>query len=865
MGLATLAPQEERRRFAALSPNARVWLFSLALAAAAVLLYVNVLADQVSPERPLHIPVWGLAALFLAAEVFVVHVNLRRQVFSASLSEIPLVLGLYLASPGTLVVAYMVGAGIALVVHRRQPPIKLFFNLSQLALQATFAAIVFQAVVAGHDPVRWTGWIATFAATVSAFVLAGLAMSVVMYLAEGKVPALTQLAGAGMVASIANTSLGLTAATILWARIEAGWLLMFPAALLLLAYRAYAHQRHKHESLESLYDSTRALQRSLGQGSVVGALLEEARKMLRAEVAELIVFPSEEMETAQRTLLGAAGEIETEYIKLDVTEGVWGRVASEGQGLLVPRPIRNERLRSYFTGRGLKDAIVAPLVGDESIRGTLMVANRIGNVGTFDEQDLKMLETLATHAGMSLDKGRLVESLKAQADANEYLAKHDPLTSLANRSEFLDRVRAAIESAKSTDAVVGVLLMDLDRFKEINDTLGHQVGDQVLLELGRRLGTALPDSATLARVGGDEFAVLLPAVEDVGLATEPARAITELMKEPIRLADATLDVTASIGVALYPLHARDADGLLQRADVAMYLAKSSHSSYELYGVERDQYSPSRLALVGELRAAIDNEELVVFYQPKVDLRTGKIEGVEALVRWDHPRKGLIPPGQFIPLAEHTGLIKPLTTFVLKRAIQDVHMWRRLEPGIHVAVNLSVRSLVDGAICDQIAGILDEFDAPRGCLELEITESSIMDDPVRSIGVLTRLATMGISLSIDDFGTGYSSLSYLKRLPVDSLKIDKSFVLGMEADENDAIIVRSIIDLGRNLGLKVVAEGVESPEVNAALRAMGCDTAQGFGISRPLPAEKLSPWLIAHAAVQAEGTSTIAPFPVAANN
>jgi diguanylate cyclase (GGDEF)-like protein len=669
-----------------------------------------------------------------------------------------------------------------------------------------------------------------------------------------------------MVAGFSNASLALTAGTILWARFQSAWLMMIPAALLFLAYRAYAHQRHKRESIERLYDSTRAMQTSLGEESVADSLLEQAREMIGAQVAELIIFPPPGEEFAQRTVLGPGDKRSSHRLRLEATEGVWARVASDGQGMLILPPIKNERLRDYMSSQGLTDAIVAPLGGKDAISGTLLVANHEGDVGGFDDQDLKMLETLAAHASMSLEKGRLLDSLRDQAEANEYLAKHDPLTGLFNRSRFLEGVAASIETAKMSDGLAAVLLMDLDRFKEINDTLGHQVGDSVLVEFARRLEVLLPEGVALARTGGDEFAILLSNIPDASQAGAEAARIVEMMKEPIRVEDATLDVQGSIGLALYPIHARDANGLLQRADVAMYLAKEAHTGYEVYGVERDQYTHRKLALVGELREALEREELVVFYQPKISLESGAVEGVEALVRWDHPRKGLIPPNDFIPLAEHTGLIKPLTFFVLRRAIQDIQRWREIEPGLHVAVNLSVRSLGDADICDQVAAILDEHDAPRGCLELEITESSIMDDPQRAIGVLTKLSEMGITLAIDDFGTGYSSLSYLKRLPVDSLKVDKSFVLGMESDENDAIIVRSIIDLGRNLGLKVVAEGVEGPEVIAVLKSMGCHAAQGFSISRPLPGEKLGPWLIAHAAVRSGGESgNVAAFRTASGN
>ncbi len=867
MGLSTEAKGRAAAVFAA---DVRIWLFAAGLGAFAATLFVRVLPSLTHLDSPLLFPLWAFIALFAMAETCVVHIDLRRQVFSASLTEIPLVLGMYFIDPRGLVLSYVIGAAIALVIHRRQRILKLFFNLCHLALQASLAVIVFHAVLGNGDPVRPRGWLAVLAAVVVTDVFASLVITAAMSLAEGgRMHLLPQLMSVGTVASFANTTLGLTAATILWARIEAAWLLAFPASLLLLAYRAYAHQRHKHESLERLYGSTRAIQQSLGRESIVEAVLDQARQMLKADMAEIILFPPHGENSAERTLLGPGDSVSRENNQLDATEGVWGRVASDGQGLLLVPPIANERLRVYLATQGIRDAIVAPLRNEQEITGTLLVANRMGDIASFDEQDLKMLETLAAHASMSLEKGRLVESLQEQATANQYLAEHDTLTGLLNRSHFGHLVEAAIRNSRRSEELVAVLLIDLDRFKEINDTLGHNVGDEVLIDLGKRLVEILPKGAQLARVGGDEFAVLLPAINDIALATDLAKEILDLMKHPIHLADATLDVIGSIGVSVCPIHARDAAGLLQRADVAMYEAKEKHTGFELYGVDTDRYSPSRLALVGELRHAIEAEELVVFFQPKISVFTGEVTGVEALVRWDHPRKGLIPPNDFIPLAEHTGLIKPLTMFVLRKSIEQLPNWRRIEPNLHVAVNLSMRTLSGGGgdLCDSIAGFLDEFDVPPTCLELEVTESSIMDDPARSIAVLARLSDMGIALSIDDFGTGYSSLSYLKKLPVDALKIDKSFVLGMQVDENDAIIVRSIIELGHSLGLKVIAEGVETDDLLTALRGMRCDVAQGFGISRPIPTAKLAPWLIAHRSIryQDDQTEQRSGFPIPASN
>jgi diguanylate cyclase (GGDEF)-like protein len=431
------------------------------------------------------------------------------------------------------------------------------------------------------------------------------------------------------------------------------------------------------------------------------------------------------------------------------------------------------------------------------------------------------------------------KKLQVQAAANEYQALHDSLTDLPNRQLFRDRVGQAILTARREDLNLGVVLMDLDRFKEINDTLGHHNGDLLLKEVGPRLRGCLRESDTVARLGGDEFAILLPQLTNSAEATQIAEKVRKALDHPFLIEGLSLTVEASIGIACFPEHGQDVDTLLQRADVAMYVAKDSHNGYEVYAAEDDQYTPDRLSLIGELRRAIDNDELVVHYQPKANLKTGEISSVEALVRWQHPERGLMRPDDFIPLAEHTELIKPLSLYVLETAMRQCREWRDAGYTLSVAVNLSTRSLLDEQFPRDVAALVSKFKFDPTWLQFEITESTLMADAWRAMSVLERLSAMGVGLSIDDYGTGYSSLSYVKRLPIREIKIDKSFVMNMATDENDAVIVRSTIDLGRNLGLRVVAEGVETEEVWNQLVMLGCDMAQGFYLSVPVPADKLT--------------------------
>jgi diguanylate cyclase (GGDEF)-like protein len=432
--------------------------------------------------------------------------------------------------------------------------------------------------------------------------------------------------------------------------------------------------------------------------------------------------------------------------------------------------------------------------------------------------------------------------LRRQAAENRHLALHDPLTGLPNRSFFQDRAAQALRLAEREEAAMAILLLDLDRFKEVNDTLGHHNGDILLQEIGMRLQREVRESDSVARLGGDEFGILLPRIreEEDGIAV--AEKIRQRLQKPLVLEGIAIDLDASIGVAAYPAHGSDIETLLQRADVAMYLAKSDRSGCELYSPTRDEYSPARLALAGDLRRAIDQKELILHYQPKADLADGRVTGVEALVRWQHHRQGLIRPDTFIPLAERTGLIRDLTTAVLGAALTQLRDWRDHGLELDVSVNVSARDLLDLELPETVARLLAEHELPAERLELEITESVILADPMRARAVLSRLAAMGVQLAIDDYGSGYSSLAYLKRLPVGEIKIDRSFVMNMHKDPNDAVIVRSTIDLGRNLGLTVVAEGIETEEAWRTLALLGCDQGQGFYLSRPVPADELEQWL-----------------------
>jgi diguanylate cyclase (GGDEF)-like protein/PAS domain S-box-containing protein len=420
-------------------------------------------------------------------------------------------------------------------------------------------------------------------------------------------------------------------------------------------------------------------------------------------------------------------------------------------------------------------------------------------------------------------------------------ALHDGLTGLPNRTLLTDRMRQALQHSQTTGEPVALLLMDLDQFKEVNDALGHDHGDRLLIEMSRRLQRVLRDIDTIARLGGDEFAVLLTINADERGALAVAARVRDSLEDPFQLGGISVQTSASIGVALFPDHANDAETLAQRADVAMYTAKRAGGGIALYSPEHDQSSIRRLALLGELRSAIEDDQLLLHYQPTLDLRTGFVRTVEALVRWQHPDHGLMPPAEFISLAEVSGTIQVLTRWVITTAVRQIVEWQRRGLELAVAVNLSVRNLYEPELVPWLAGVLAQFGVDAKALEFEITESELMDDPLLAMEVLGRLKSLGVATSIDDFGTGYSSLSYLKHLPIDQLKIDRSFVGNMVHDESDLTIVRSTIDLSHNLGLAVVAEGVEDGDTLRLLAELGCDRAQGYALSRPVPSNDLESW------------------------
>ena len=495
----------------------------------------------------------------------------------------------------------------------------------------------------------------------------------------------------------------------------------------------------------------------------------------------------------------------------------------------------------------LKVFVPVPFVGADEPAGVLALAQdyrpiaQAGRKGFLPVLGVLQLVLLTLYVSLFPLLRRVTARLRGQVEQIEKLALYDALTGLANRRLFHDRLEQAFLQAQRTATGFSLMLLDLDRFKEINDTLGHQAGDAVLEHLAARLKGVARASDTVARLGGDEFALILLGARDGTNALFVAERIRRALDEPFVIEGLTLQLETSIGIAIFPQHGDDAEQLLKRADIALYASKDAHAPV-VYAAEHDQHSAEGLGLVAQIRNAIENGELIVHFQPEVDLATGQTRRVEALVRWEHPERGLLLPDEFIPLARQSALVRPITRYVLDVALRQCRAWQDAGIDVGVAVNLAGRDLADSRLEEEVAEALRRWKVEPGLLELEIPESAVISDRERIHRMLARLSDRGVRVAVDDFRSGYASLSQLKQLPVNVLKIDKSFVQNVGTNEEDDAIVRSTIDLAHSLGIAVVAEGVESEEVLERLRALGCDLAQGFCLAHPAPAEEVTQWL-----------------------
>ncbi len=784
-----------------------------------------------------HFPALGLVIPFAALVLVAENLSVRFPSPVSVSPQLVLVMAAIVAmtrenashatGPGGVIFGSMIigaSGGLLLYALQKRRPVIIAFNVGQMGLSAGAAALCYTRLTGHHSPPLV--WILT----VLAYLIVNIALTVPVAAIKSDTPVrdvwadvriselcdfFFGLAGLGLGEFYRHTRdhhyivLGVVVGV---------------AVVAQAVYLSFLRLRQAYTRLETLYLFTQRLEGNNEEPEAAIAILNELRSVMGAGAAELVTIGAD----GWRRITVIDGQR-----RPDVAEGAdvppEAAILGRGPVRIVDLP-SGEPLRLAVEARMGEAGMVAPMRSDNEPVGMVVGIGRPADGRVFKLEDLRLLEALAKHAAVSLDNSRLLGRLR-------YDSHHDFLTSLPNRARFNELI-ADLPNPSA------ILLIDLDRFKEINDTVGHQYGDLLLLSVAGRISEEVGHRGIVARLGGDEFGVLLPQTGS-GDAAQCAVSLLAAIEQPFAVGELELEITASIGVAVAHSSETEAGRLLQQADVAMYSAKESHSGWEVYSSERDHYSPRRLALAGELRHAIDSGQLEVHYQPKSDLRTGAVRGVEALVRWRHPRYGIIGPDQFIPVAESAGLIRPLTFMVLTHSVRQVRELQALGYNLEVAVNLSVRSVLDVNLPDQISQVLAAHDMAPSQLTLEITEGSVMADPSRTIGILGRLANLGASISVDDFGTGYSSLSYLKRLPATEVKIDRSFVAGMLTNDSDAAIVRSTVDLARNLGLRAVAEGVEDQATWDALADLGCDYAQGYFVSPPLPAADLRSWLLGH--------------------
>jgi len=814
----------------------------LALTAAFATAVVAPLPQRSSPYT---VPWWLLAALFCAAEICVVHVQFRREAESFSLGEIPLVIGLFFARPVNVVLAYLLGAAVALVVHRRQSRLKLAFNLSNITLATALAVGVFNRLAPSGDP---TGNIATltalFAVTVGSTLQASTFV-VAIFLSEGRVDrnGLAANYGLAILGTTINICLALITVNLMWFHPEIAWLLIIPVAGVALAYRSYVSERENRQQVAFLYESSQQLQHGGDLDQRLLRVLRGASETFCVESAEVIIFPTQPGEVMVRAGVGGDHVEPMGPAGFDESDErfIAGLVATAPA--ILDRDSADGDTRRFLDRQAMRDGMVAVLRGETRPIGLMMLGNRLGEVSTFDDADLRLFEMLAAHTGSTLENGRLGHSLRQLTDLQHQLrhqALHDPLTGMGNRALFQARVRDAL-----CDGVeqVGVLFLDLDDFKTVNDSLGHVVGDELLRAVAGRIEECLRPEDVAARLGGDEFAVLLHGISDCRVATGVASRIVDRLREPFLVMGSEIMVRASIGIATGAPDEFGADELLRNADEAMYTAKGlGKGRWEVFAPSMHAAVRSRHEFKADLHRALDRDELIVEYQPMFEVPSGEVVAAEALLRWRHPRRGLVQPVEFIPLAEETGLIVPIGKWVLEQACAEAVRWsqRDLCRGISVAVNVSARQLQRGAFIDELREILLRTRLSPLNLILEVTESLAVEEAEGITGRLQELRQMGIRIALDDFGTGQSSLSRLRDFPVDIIKIDKAFTTTLGSAHDG--LSHAIFTFGHSLGVTVVAEGVEEISHLRALDAFPSQWAQGYHLSPPLGAREMLEFL-----------------------
>ena len=813
-----------------LSPMTRVVMFGGALLTTGLMLFSLTPSPTSAPERAWTMPFLAMVVAFAFSEATALHVEIRKESHSLSLSLIPLMFGALYLSPIALALAYMLGGMPVLFLIRKSDLLKTAWNGSLFFTEAALVSLMVRSVLGDDLPQNAYEWLVPLAAVLAAELLSLFAVSLVIMAVDAKFrPDLFSNVGRSQVLAALAGSFTVTAAA---ASLGNPALLLFafvPVLGIGALLQSSGHLSQRFEDLQQLHSFTRALTNERGSRTLDTGLANLV-EIMRSRTAGILVDAGDEGgEPKVRAL------VDDTFVDSDAAEGAPSifHLVDEGSVTQLtdtdPDPLVRELLGSMRATR----VLAARVLGEVGRDGVLFVADRLGMRAEFNADEIRLFGSLADTLSSRLSNDHLVEQLEVQA-------QRDALTGLPNRLNFEIALTTMLNGSRQNGVVV---MVDLDRFKQINDSLGHETGDRLLVEIGRRLDESARSTDMVSRFGGDEFAMLLTARESDG-PEEFRRRISDAharIVDKVELDGISFEIGASVGVVQWPAQGADSATLLHRADTAMYEAKRGQLGVVWYTPELDADAPRRLDLYMTASAALQHDELYIHVQPKVSLADGRVIGAEALARWNHPVYGMVPPLEFVPLIEQAGLIGKLTRLVIRLAIESAATLRDAGLDIPIAVNLTPRDLLDPLLPTDIEQMLLDYQVEARLLQVEVTESSMVVDFDASVSVLSRIRALGVLISIDDFGTGYSSLQHLHRLPVDQLKIDRSFVSRIASDDRAAAIVKASINLARDLGLTTVAEGIEDEQSLRLIADLGCHEAQGFLFGRPVPVLELVVW------------------------
>ena len=813
----------------------RLWILGACLLLIALGLWIGYAAALPVYSAP-NLPWWVFAIAFFAASRLASIDSPRHGTQSITLAAAPFVVGLFHATPLAMLLGYALGTAAAAATRRPRAFWQTAFDIVRFAAFGAIGIWAFRTIAGSPDLPVWHSAAGAIAATAITVLRRAMSEGVILRPRErgSWMDVVNHLRAAGVAAG-ASMCIGLIAVRL----IPVDRLALVPLAVVtfavLFTHRAWVRERYDHEAAEFLIGAVDALAGRELEPSIV-LLLNRARDIFNAEIAQLTVFPSQPAEKAFRTTV-RHGKRDEVMVALGLGE-LDDVLEAETAGVIVHAGAASDPSSEMLMRRGVSEAMVALLRGESRMIGSLRVGGHL-DARTFDERDLRLFRTLATRTTAILENSRMERSIARLTELQEQLthqAYHDSLTDLANRSLFGQHIDQALRRSAEGAASVAVIFLDIDDFKGVNDTLGHAAGDALLVEVAGRIRACLRRPDTAARLGGDEFALLIEGVDSAIEAEHVARRVLDVLREPFTVSGTSVIVRASLGIAVADNSDANAASLMRQADVAMYVAKGAgRNRYVLFAPGMESEVVHRRKLRGELERAMELNQFILHYQPVVNLITGEITAVEALVRWHHPLRGIVAPGEFIALAEESGLIMQLGEFVLRTACATTLRLQQLQSTpLAVCVNVSVVQLNAPTFVEDVLAIVEETGISPDTLILELTESMFVEDTAIVISKLEALRNAGIRVAIDDFGTGYSSLSYLRRLPVDILKIAKPFVddLGTGADED---FTRAIVTIADALQLHVIAEGIEAASQVTRLLSLGCLAGQGYHLCHPLPA------------------------------